>query len=331
MAWIEFFISAGLIIFAGMTLSKNADVIAEKTGLGGALVGVLLLPIVTSLPEIVTSAQAAIIDNPNIAAGNVFGSNMFNVVIIAVVDLAQGSGPLMVHIKLGHILTAGIGILLSGLATIFILAKLDISILGIGIDTIILLLVYLAGIRLIIRYNTRIDDAEKEPEDIAAYENISIRKAIAGFVFAGIVIIFSGRVLANSGNEIAEITGLGGSFVGSFLIAISTSLPELVATFTAAKMGAFDMAIGNVLGANVMNILIIFITDLFYVGRPVLSVISQENAIAAMVGISLTSIAIIGLIYRSKKSAFTLGYDSWTIVIGYILAAILLFRLGINV
>lgn len=330
MAWIEFFISAGLIIFAGMTLSKNADVIAEKTGLGGALVGVLLLPIVTSLPEIVTSAQAAIIDNPDIAIGNVFGSNMFNIVIIAVVDLAQGSGPLMVHIKLGHILTAGIGILLSGIATIFILAKLDISVLGIGIDTIILLLVFLAGVRLIIRYNVRQNDDEKESVDTASYENVSLKKAIAGFVFAGIVIIFSGRVLANSGNEIAEITGLGGSFVGSFLIAISTSLPELVATFTAAKMGAFDMAIGNVLGANVMNILIIFITDLFYVGRPVLTVISQENAIAAMVGISLTSIAIIGLIYRSKKSAFTLGYDSWTIVIGYILAAILLFKLGVN-
>lgn len=327
MVWLYFLGSAALIIFAGMSLSKNADIIAEKTGLGGALIGVLLLPVVTSLPEIVTSAQAAIINNPDIAIGNVFGSNMFNIVIIAIVDLVQGSGPLMLHIKLGHILTAGIGILLTALACIFILIKLDFSLLGIGVDTIILLLVYLGGIRLILRYNRKNNDEEVEEEN---YKNTTLRKAITGFVISGVIIVFSGRVLANSGNEIAEITGLGGSFVGSFLIAISTSLPELVATFTAAKMGAFDMAIGNVLGANVMNILIVFITDVFYVGRPVLTVISQENAIVGMFAICLTSIAIIGIIYRSKKSAFTLGYDSWTIVFGYLLAAVLLFNMGLS-
>ena len=329
MVWFYFFMSAGLIIFAGMSLSKNADIIAEKTGLGGALVGVLLLPIVTSLPEIVTSAQAAIIGNPDIAVGNVFGSNMFNVVIIAVVDLVQGSGPLMLNVKMGHILTAGIGILLSGIAAIFILAKIDISIFGVGFDTIILLLVFLGGIRLLLRYNMRVND-EEEKESEETYANSTLFHAIRGFVISGVIIIFAGRTLANTGNEIGVITGLGGSFVGSFLIAITTSLPELVATFTAAKIGAFDMALGNILGANVMNIVIIFIADIFYVGKPMLTVISPQNAIAAIVGIGLTSIAIIGLIYRSKKSIFTLGFDSWSIVVGYLLAAFLLFRIGGN-
>ncbi len=90
MVWGTFFASAAVIIAAGSQLSKNADIIAEKTGLSGALVGALLLPIVTSLPEIVTSAQSALIDNPDIALGNIFGSNMFNILIIAVVDIAQG-------------------------------------------------------------------------------------------------------------------------------------------------------------------------------------------------------------------------------------------------
>ncbi len=327
MVWFYFFMSAAFIIYAGMSLSKNADIIAVKTGLGGALIGVLLLPVVTSLPEIVTSAQAAIINNPDIAVGNVFGSNMFNIVIIAVVDLVQGSGPLLIHVKLGHILTAGIGILLAALSVIFILAKLDISLFGIGLDSIILVAVYLAGIRLILRYNRRNNEEENDGE---TYAETTLAKGIFGFVVSGVIIVFAGRVLANSGNEIAEITGLGGSFVGSFLIAITTSLPELVATFTAAKMGAFDMAIGNILGANVMNILIIFITDLFFVGRPVLTVISQENAIAGMAAICLTAIAVIGIIYRSKKSVFTLGFDSWSIIIGYFMAALLLFKLGVS-
>ncbi|SHJ79742.1 cation:H+ antiporter [Anaerobranca californiensis DSM 14826] len=327
MVWLYFFVSAALIVYAGMSLSKNADIIAEKTGLGGALIGALLLPVVTSLPEIVTSAQAAIIGNPDIAVGNVFGSNMFNIVIIAIVDLVQGRGPLMVHIKLGHILTAGVGILLSALAAIFIIIKMNIAIFGIGLDTLILLLVYLAGIRLILRYNKRHNLEEENGE---GYPDIPLQKGIIGFIISGIIIVFSGRMLANTGNEIAQITGLGSSFVGSFLIAITTSLPELVATFTAAKMGAFDMAIGNILGANVMNILIIFLTDLFYVGNPVLSAISIENGITGLFGICLSIIAIIGIIYRSKKSVFTLGYDSWAIIIGYILAALLLFNLGIT-
>ncbi|QNO15134.1 sodium:calcium antiporter [Alkalicella caledoniensis] len=333
MVWVYFFISAGLIIFAGMSLSKNADIIAEKTGLGGALVGVLLLPIVTSLPEIVTSAQAAIIGNPDIAVGNVFGSNMFNIVIIAVVDLVQGSGPLLLNVKMGHILTGGIGILLSGLAAIFILAKINLSIFGVGIDSIILVLVYLVGVRLLLRYNKREsleEQKEQDEQQEESYTNTTLFHGVRGFVVSGIIIVFAGRTLANTGNQIGELTGLGGSFVGSFLIAITTSLPELVATFTAAKMGAFDMAIGNVLGANVMNILIIFITDIFYTGKPILTVIAPQNAIAAMVGIGLTSIAIIGLIYRSKKSVFTLGFDSWSIVLGYLLAAFLLFTMGVN-
>jgi cation:H+ antiporter len=177
-----------------------------------------------------------------------------------------------------------------------------------------------------LRYNRRNKLEEENEED---YSHTSLQKGIIGFIISGIIIVFSGRILANTGNEIAIITGLGSSFVGSFLIAITTSLPELVATFTAAKMGAFDMAIGNILGANVMNILIIFLTDLFYVGNPVLSSISIENGITGLFGICLSAIAIIGIIYRSKKSVFTLGYDSWAIVIGYILIAFLLFNIGI--
>ncbi|WP_353893191.1 hypothetical protein PRVXH_002604 [Proteinivorax hydrogeniformans] len=332
MIWITFFVSAAVIILAGTQLSKNADIIAYKTGLSGALIGALLLPIVTSLPEIVTSAQSALIDNPDIALGNVFGSNMFNILVIAVVDVAQGRGPVLLHVKLGHILTAGIGMLLASLAAIFILVQIDIGIFGIGIDTLILAGIYLAGLRLLIRYDKKDTQAEKEDfNEEHQYAKESLKKSITIFVIAGVFIVISGRFLAISGDEIAKVTGLGGSFVGSFLVAITTSLPELVATFTAAKLGAFDMAIGNLLGANIMNVLIIFFTDLFYVGRPVLTNVSTDNAITALFGIFLTTIAIIGLIYRSKKSVLTLGFDSWAIIIGYIMAALIMFNLGMSV
>lgn len=233
MVWGTFFASAAVIIAAGSQLSKNADIIAEKTGLSGALVGALLLPIVTSLPEIVTSAQSALIDNPDIALGNIFGSNMFNILIIAVVDIAQGGGPLLRHVKLGHILTAGIGLLLAALAAIFILLQLQANIFGIGLDSITILVVFIFGMRLLIRYDKK-EGVQEEIEE--NYSAKSLKVSIVIFLVSGILIVTSGRFLAISADEIAQVTGLGGTFVGSFLVAISTSLPELVATFTAARL-----------------------------------------------------------------------------------------------
>lgn len=327
--WIRFIISAGVIIAAAINLSKNADIIAEKTGMGRAWVGALLLPVITSLPEIVTSAQAVLIDNPDIAMGNVFGSNMFNIVIIAVVDMVQGSGPVLRFVSKGHILTASLGILLLGISCVSILAGTNILVpgLGVGLDSLVLLLVFLGGLRLITRYERKNGgSAESEPQ----YTKETLPKAITVFVVAGVLIVLAGRQLAITADAISAATGLGGTFIGSFMVAVTTSLPELVATITAVRMGALDLAIGNILGANVMNIFIIFAADMFYRKGALLSAVSPDNLITGLLAISLMAIAVVGLIYRSEKSVFNLGFDSVGIIILYFLGAILVFSGGVS-
>src|SRR5690554_5037925 len=105
MAWVAFFGSAFLIVLAGTALSRAADVIAEKTRLGGLWVGSILLAGTTSLPEVVTSASAGVMGLPDIAVGNVFGSNVFNLFIIPVADLLEGRGSILRKVSAAHILS----------------------------------------------------------------------------------------------------------------------------------------------------------------------------------------------------------------------------------
>ena len=91
MVWIEFILSAAVITFAAMQLAKYGDVIGLRTGLGGMFVGTLLLAAATSLPELITTISAIQSGVPNLAAGNLFGSNMFNMFLIAVLDMVHTS------------------------------------------------------------------------------------------------------------------------------------------------------------------------------------------------------------------------------------------------
>lgn len=326
--WLKFFLSAAVIIIAATKLSRSADIIAEKTGLGRAWVGALLLPVVTSLPEIVTSVQAVLVENPDLALGNVLGSNMFNIFIIAVVDLIQGSGPILRYVRPGHILTAAIGILLTGLAVFSILAGFDqtIPLLGIGYDSLLLLLVFLGGVRLITRYEKK-NGGHREA---AQYATESLGKAFLVVGIAAVMIFFSGRLLAVTADELSRVTRLGGTFVGSFMVAVTTSLPELMATMAAVRLGALDMAIGNILGANVMNIFIIMVSDFFYRQGAVLGAVSPQAALAGVLAITLTAIAVIGLIYKSHKSYLFLGIDAYGIILLYLIGVVVLFSLGIG-
>ncbi|MBA7589618.1 hypothetical protein ES708_31705 [subsurface metagenome] len=104
--WLSFLICALIIIFTGTKLTRYGDIIAEKTGLGRMWIGAVLIPLATSLPEITSSSSAALINAPNLAIGNIFGSIMFNLLIIAIADFAHGPGPLLREVTTGQILTA---------------------------------------------------------------------------------------------------------------------------------------------------------------------------------------------------------------------------------
>ncbi|OCL25669.1 sodium:proton exchanger [Orenia metallireducens] len=331
--WIVFLISATVIIIAGTKLSDYGDVIADKTGLGQALVGSILVAGATSLPEMVSSGTASLIGAPDIAIGNVFGSNTFNLMILALVDLIHGAGPFMLRVHSKHILSALLGMLLAGFATLFILVNklsdFNVELFGVGLGAIIIFLTYIVGARLIYRYEKK-NKLESEIEEELTESETSLKKAIIGFVIAAVFIIISGIYLSSSADKIARISGLDATFMGSILVAAATSLPEVVASISAIRINAYDIAVGNVFGSNIFNMVIILVSDIFYQGGSVLAGVSLTHTITAILGLILSGIAVIGLFYRSKKTFLTVGWDSIAITAVYLFGVYLLFKLGIN-
>ncbi|MBM7557038.1 sodium:calcium antiporter [Halanaerobacter jeridensis] len=330
--WLIFGISALAIIISGTKLSEYGDIIAVKTGVGEALVGGILIAAATSLPELITSSSSALFDAPNIAIGNLFGSNTFNLMILAVADLFHGPGPFLLKVHTRHILSSLLGILLSALALFFMLANyvttFQFSIYNIGLGAIIILITYIFGARLTYYYEKKRDVEEKEEEVLDL--GISLRKAALGFALSALVIVIAGVALSYSGDKIAAMTALNQTFMGTILVAAATSLPEVVAAISAIRINAYDMAVGNVFGSNIFNMTVIFAADVAYGGGPILSSISLAHGLTALLGLILASIATIGLFYRSEKTFLNIGWDAISIIVIYFFGAYLLFQIGIN-
>jgi len=329
--WLLFLICALIIIFTGTKLTHYGDIISEKTGLGRVWIGAALIPLATSLPEITSSSGAAWINAPDLAIGNVFGSIMFNLLIIAIADFVHGPGPLLSEVNTGQILTAILGIFLCAIAALSILTKPTLMLVGIGIDSLILIVLYFLGIIVIFKYSKK-----NKPEDVLGlpegnYAAYSLLHTNIKFLIAAIIIIFTAIKLAQVANSLADLTGWGTTFMGTIFLAIVTSLPELVTSITAIKIKAFDLAIGIVLGANILDMTIPFFSDIFYAGPPILSVVSPQHIISALMAIILTSIAIASIVYKPKKSVFSLGIAAWLIFLGYFLGIFILFKIGIKI
>jgi cation:H+ antiporter len=329
--WFLFIVCAALIIVCGTHLSRYGDVIAEKTGLGRAWVGLVLMAAVTSLPELITGiSSVTVADTPDIAAGNVLGACVFNLSVIALMDLLHGPGPIFSKVEHGHILSAGYGIILIGLLSLSLLANAYIPAVGhVSLSTPAIMLVYAIGIRSVFLFERKkIAEFVGEMAVSARYGHITAREAALKYALNAVVIIAVATALPFIGDRMAQQTGLGRSFVGTVFIAVATTLPELTVSLSALKIGAVDMAIANLFGSNMFNIMIIAVDDIFYVKGPILSAVSANHVVTGFMAALMTGIAIVGLTYRLKKKTFLrIGWDALALVLAYIANILLLYAL----
>lgn len=328
--WLGFIICTALIVYSGSKLSKYGDIIAEKTGLGRVWVGVVLMASVTSLPELVTGISSVTYAGvPDIAVGDVLGSCVFNMLILAFLDAVYRPMPISAKAHHGHILSAGFGIFLLSIVITSLFLKDNILPLGwIGPYSLLFVGIYLISMRLIYLYEKRKIDVFKRQMTIELqYEDISTKTAILNYSINAFIVIIAAIFLPKIGEGIAEATGLGQTFVGNIFIAISTSLPEIVVSTAAVKMGAINLAIGNLFGSNIFNIFILAIDDIFFIKGPILSFVNPNHIISALSAISMTTIAIIGLTYRSEKRPLLLAWDSIGIVLIYVTNLMLLYMM----
>lgn len=334
MIWIELIICAVLIFWVGALLSKYGDVIAEKTGLGRAWIGAILIAGVTSLPELASGVSAvAWLNAPNLAAGAVLGSCLFNLAIIAMIDLAYQPGRVLAKAQEVHILSGGLGVLMLGIVAMGVLigpALNGFGILGVSVLSVLILILYGVGGKMIAGLEKERAGEVLEKEAVEGdYASISSQKAFLVFIISGVAVIVLGIWLASIGDRLAATTGLSRSFVGNLFLALTTSLPEIAASLAAIRLGAIDLAIGNVLGSNLFNITLFFVYDLADGGANFWASLTTGNAFAAVMTIMMTGVVIISLMYRaSPKTPYRISWDGLAITGMYVGSMALLYLLG---
>jgi cation:H+ antiporter len=327
MTWLVFLASSAVLVLAAVKLAQYGDVIAVRTRLGGMFVGVLLLAGATSLPELLTTINSFSQQVPELAAGNMLGSNMFNMLLLAVLDLVNQNARILRRVAMTHALTAALACAMIGLAVFFILADIPLRIGWMGVDSLVLVAVYAGGMRLIQENGQASSTAVELP---AGKPVMPLWRAGLGFAAATGVLVAITPWLVRSSSEIAEITGLGTGFVGTTLLAMVTSLPETVAVITAARLGAYDMAVGNLFGSNVFNMLALGVSDLFYTPGRFLGIIDPSFALVGLLGLLLTILALIGNIARVERRLGFVEADALLIMLVYFGGMYFLYTRGVG-
>jgi cation:H+ antiporter len=307
--YLGFFACAAVIFFAGKRLSFYGDQLAEMTGMGKAWIGLILMASVTSLPELMVGiSSSAIVRNADLAVGDIMGSCAFNLGILALMDaFVPDRKSIFRTASQSHVLSAAL-VLTS----------------WIGLTSLLFIVAYLFSIRLVY-LSERKKMAVAPPLDNHPAPVLSKGQVIrryAGFAF---LIILTALTLPFFAEEIADQTGLGKSFVGTFFLAVSTSLPEIAVSLAAIRIGSIDLSVGNLLGSNLFNIFILALDDLVYTNGHLLKDASEIHVLSVFSTLIMTAIVIIGLVYPSGGKRFRMAWDSVLIFLVYLFNLFLLF------
>ncbi|MFQ5645678.1 MAG: sodium:calcium antiporter [bacterium] len=314
--WLKFISAAFFIFISGKKLSYHADVFAEKKGIGKGWIGLVLLAGITSLPEAFTAISAVGFSKaPDMALGDIFGSNVFNLAIIAVLDyIYRSEKPLISELNQEHLLTIGAGIFLSAVALLGLSSRK--AVLNFSFSEISLFICYLVFVRLHFSFGRQTPSPSGEEK----YPDLSLESQYWPLLKHSTILVASSLLLADAGKGIVVQTGLPGSFVGFLFLAVATSMPEIVISISSLKLGEVNMALGNILGSNLANLAIIFPASFFQPGSPLITASrSASHATYLVEALFMYGIIILGASYKSSRKVWRIGWDSFLLIAVYFL------------
>ena len=328
---IQFLALAAVVAAAGVALARAADAIAETTGLGRVLVGSIALAAATSLPELSVDIAAVRAGHADLAAGDLFGSSLMNLLILAGIDLCHRNGRKMLSREAAsHALSATLAIALTGLAGCAVVTAgriPGIEFLRVSGWSWAIIVAYLLGARMLFvdqRISARVAPEATQEGGASGWP---LRRALAVFAAAASVLVIAGPRLAAVADAIADRSGLGGTFVGTTLVALTTSLPELVASLAAMRLGALDLAIGNAFGSNAFNMILFVPLDIVHAG-PFFQAVSPTHAVTAFAVVIATSVAVLGQLYHVERRLPLIEPDALLVILVIVGALGLVFQLS---
>ncbi len=327
-------IAAGcVVILAGSRFTRRADELAERLNLGGGWVGMILLATATSLPELVSAGTAIRLGNVDLALGGILGSCCFNITIIVILNAALGGGSILRSVSSSHTLTSSFGLILMILALLWLVManKFATSELAAQVSeatwAVMIFVGYIGCMRLVYRF----ENAGNTVPILPVESQLKEKPPYVSLAALGLVLVASAWWLAKIGDVLSahEIKmigrSLGATFVGAVFLAFSTSLPEIVTSLSAIKLGKLDMALGNIFGSNMFNIFALPILKVISLcsGESILFRDGQfdmtQNLFTGLLAILLTGIAVGGLAYKSKRKLLRrFGFDSVLIGVVYV-------------
>ncbi len=327
--WLKFFVSAGLVVFAGVKLTKYADIVSDRFSISKVWVGMILLGVATSLPELTATIASAVgLNAPDLAVGNIAGSVNFNLMIIVVLDFLYRKGSItgQIQSKKTYEWSAAFYAVLSLIVVLEIFFASKARLIGIGsvsLGNILIVGIYILSSKYIFKVDSDQQAVESVRHKITKDDQVLFIKIALG---AGAVIL-GGIWLADVCDKIAIVTGLGRTFVGTMLLGFVTSLPEIVVSVSALKMGALDLAFGNIFGSNMFNILILSICEMTYAKGFLFENVSKAHIMMMTLSVVLTTILIAGIKKGKKKEFLGFGIDSILMIICFAIGMNFLYHL----
>ncbi len=255
---LEYLIVASIVVFAAVKASHYIDLIDRTTKLSGAFLGGVLLSAVTSLPEFFTSLSATLfLDKPALCIGNILGSDLFNIAMLSAMVLIAMRSFRNAQIGRGNIIVALYMVLIYGIMLLNYFGILDVEWLTINVITFLFVGIYALAVRHLAGESCECDECDDEPV------TLTLRQIVTRFVLAAVVIVVMSILLTYITDDIATKYNLGVGLAGAIFLGVATSLPEVASTIALVRMRNYDIAVGNIVGSNLFNFLVLCTADLF--------------------------------------------------------------------
>lgn len=322
---IIFGIATLVIVAAGSRLAGLADELADRTGMGEALFGVLLLAGITSLPDLAATLSAAIDARPDLAMSNVMGSMAVNLAFLGIADIVYRKA------NLEHAAASPVNLMLAGLLIVLLTLPLLAIVTPWTIEwnvhpvTFVIVVAYLFGLHLVHRTQakpmwfprlTRQTVPDVPPRQY--YD--SLMTTWLGFIVLSVLTCVAGWILMEAAKVIADQTGLSDTLVGGLLTALVTSAPELVTTIAAIRYGALTLAVSNIFGTNCFNMLVVAAADAAYPYGSIYHDMAPVQMTWGLVSILMTGILLLGMVRRETYGIGRIGFESALILAVYAVA-----------
>lgn len=319
MIYLIYAILATSVVLLSIKAAKYVDLIDKTTNMSGAFIGGVLLSAVTSLPELLTSIAATVwLNNPGLSLGNILGSNIFNLAILSILILFGVKAFKNAKVSKSHTNTTIFTLIIYIVIILNMFNIFNFNILTISFTSLIIFMLYVLGVKYMA-------SSENEPslensEESAITIDLTLKQIIFRFIITSIGLVISSIFITYATDIISVKLNLGTGLAGALFLGIATSLPEVTSCISLIKIKNYNVTVGNVVGSNLFNFVILFIADVLYLGEGIYNFSEYHTRNLLYFGAIATILTIIILMIKNKiKNNLMLVICSIGVILSYLL------------